>query len=99
MPLHIYTPYKRVNPALIVVLFMFAIGSALTASAQQSPPLKIFKNYFVTGDYVVAGWGENSSTNGVATGIITVPDCKQAQYMGMPCPLSSVPVGDDFVSA
>src|SRR5437870_1638250 len=99
MPLHIYTPYKRVNPALIVVLFMFAIGSALTASAQQSPPLKIFKNYFVTGDYVVAGWVENSSTNGLATGIITVPDCRQAQYMGITCPPSPVQVGADIVSA
>src|SRR5439155_15315715 len=99
MPLHIYTPYKRVNPALIVVLFMFAIGSALAASAQQSPPLKIFKNYFVTGDYVVAGWVENSSTNGLATGIITVPDCRQAQYMGITCPPSPIPVGADIVSA
>src|SRR5437867_11205335 len=104
MPLHIYTQYKRVNPALIVVLFMFTIGSALTGYA-QSPPLKIFKNYFVTGDYVVAGWVENSSTNGLATGTISIPDCRQLQYLGNACPPPPavlppvVPVGADIVSA
>ena len=101
MPLHVCTQKNRVNPALIVVLFIFTIGSALTVSAQQSPPLKIFKNYFVTGDYVVAGWVENpnSFANGLATGTISVPDCRQAQYMGITCPPSPVQVGADIVSA
>src|SRR6266536_5496081 len=97
MPLHACNQKNRVNPALVVVLFVFTIGSALTGFAQS--PLKIFKNYFVTGDYVVAGWVENSSTNGLATGNITVPDCRQAQYMGITCPPSPVAVGADIVSA
>jgi hypothetical protein len=79
-------------------MFVFTIGSALTGSA-QTPPLKIFKNYFVTGDYVVAGWVENSSANGLASGTISVPDCRQAQYMGIACLPSPIPVGADIVSA
>jgi hypothetical protein len=98
MPLHVYTQKNRVNPALVVVLFVFTIGSALTGSA-QAPPLNIFKNYFVTGDYVVAGWVESSSANGQATGTISVPDCRQAQYIGIACPPPPVPAGADIVSA
>jgi hypothetical protein len=29
----------------------------------QTNPLNLFKNYFVTGDYLVAGWVEQSSAN------------------------------------
>ena len=49
---------------------MVAQGSRGSAATQ---PLKFFKNYFVTGDYVVAGvglWGRG--VNGVATGSITI---------------------------
>src|SRR6266496_191228 len=103
MPLHACNQKNRVNPALVLVLFVFTIGSALTGFAQS--PLKIFKNYFVTGDYVVAGWVENSSTNGFATGTISIPDCRQAQYIGSPCPPPpavpppAVPAGADIVAA
>jgi hypothetical protein len=75
-------------------------GSAQAGFAQQ--PLNIFKNYFVTGDYVVAGWVENSSANGLATGTISIPDCTQIIAMGQVCSPQlppPVPVGADIVAA
>lgn len=59
----------------------------LSVSAQiafgQNSPLSLFKNYFVTGDYVVAGWVESSSANGYASGTISIPDTRQPAQNGV----------------
>ncbi len=59
----------------------------------QNPDFHIFKNFFVTGDYVVAGWVEGAPDgSGFAPGFITIPDTRQ------PVP-QSVPQGADIVAA
>src|SRR5512141_2000600 len=85
-------------------VFAIVLGTAFSqASAAQSTvqiPPTIFKNYFVTGDYVVSGWVEQSSANGLATGTISIPDCKQALAMGQQCVQTSpIPQGADIVAA
>jgi len=80
---------------LLVALF----SQTSFAQSAQVPPT-IFKNYFVTGDYVVSGWVEQSSANGLATGTISIPDCRQAQAMGQQCAQTSpIPAGADIVAA
>ena len=72
-------------------------GVATTAFAQAGTnPLAIFKNYFVTGDYVVAGWVQSSSGNGFASGTITIPDTRQPAQNGVP---ATVPNGSTIVAA
>src|SRR4029077_13514257 len=67
------------------------------APAQNGTPLGIFKNYFVTGDYVVGGWVEGAPDgSGFAPGTISIPDGKQPAQAGVP---SSVPAGADIVAA
>jgi hypothetical protein len=58
---------------LLLVLLSTATQSAF---AQADPPLNFGNNFFVTGDYVVAGaYGMNSHLNGgFATGTISIPD-------------------------
>jgi hypothetical protein len=87
-----------------VLLLTAALLSLLVVSAQPAlaqAPLSIFKNYFVTGDYVVAGWVEGPPDgSGLATGTINVPDTipngKQPVQVGVP---ASVPPGADIVAA
>lgn len=83
---------------LLLVLGFAQSGLAQTASAQTAAnPLSIFKNYFVTGDYVVAGWVEGSPDgSGYAPGTISVPDIRQPSQTGVP---ASVPKGADIVAA
>ena len=84
----------------LALVFLLVIASALTGFAQTAQQFNIFKNYFVTGDYVVGGWVETGSSGGFATGTISIPDCKQAQAMGVvPCPPSPIPIGADIVAA
>ncbi len=60
-------------------------------------PLNIFQNYFVTGDYVVAGWVEKAPDgSGFAPGIISIPDALQPSQAGVP---TTVPKGADIVAA
>ena len=99
MPLCVCIQKPRINFAIVFALVVFTLTSALTGFAQNQPPLNIFKNYFVTGDYVVGGWVETSSANGFATGTISIPDCRQAQYMGVGCAPSPIPAGADIVAA
>src|SRR5262249_12975860 len=82
----------------VFVLFALTLGPARVVTAQSQPP-SIFKNFFVTGDYVVGGWVESSSSNGWANGTISIPDCRQYTNMGQLCPASVVPVGADIVAA
>jgi hypothetical protein len=50
-----------------------AVLALLAPPAEADPGLKYFKNYFVTGDYLVAGVGlQHQGVNGLATGHITV---------------------------
>src|SRR6267378_6763655 len=90
MPLRLFTPKKSaagmLTVSLLTVVFLLVVGSTQPGVAQNQPLLNIFKNYFVTGDYVVGGWVEASSANGFATGTISIPDCRQAQFMSQACP-------------
>jgi hypothetical protein len=82
---------------LLVLALIFAFAST-TVAQRGANPLNISKNYFVTGDYVVAGWLESSSDGTYATGTISVPDPKQEPYL-QPGIVTSVPVGADIVAA
>src|SRR5262252_7431662 len=82
----------------LVCLCSLSMMVVVTGQAQSSPPLQIFHNYFVTGDYVVAGWVEQAPNgSGYATGTISVPDNLQAQRAGQPP--QSVPPGAEIVAA
>src|SRR5882724_8212423 len=108
MPLHLFAKNRAVGIFTIVqlaVVFFLVVSSTLPALAQQPLGDKPFTNYFVTGDYVVGGWVEASSANGFASGTISIPDCRQDQSLGNPCPLPPavpppvVPAGADIVAA
>ena len=76
---------------------LLAAVSAGTVFAQGTPPLTLFNNYFVTGDYVVAGWVEGPPDySGYAPGTISVPDLKQPAQPGVP---AAPPPGAQIVAA
>src|SRR5258708_11264935 len=78
-----------------VALGLLVFGFAQTGLAQT--PLNIFQNYFVTGDYVVAGWVKGAPDgSGFAPGTISVPDTRQPLQNGVP---ATVPNGADIVAA
>ena len=89
--------YKgRAAFGMLLVSAAIMIGLAQTALA-QSNQLSIFKNYLVTGDYVVSGWVEGSPDgSGYAPGVISIPDLRQPTQPGVP---QSVPKGADIVAA
>ncbi|PYT68404.1 MAG: hypothetical protein DMG39_21320 [Acidobacteria bacterium] len=102
---------RRLMPAAIALglALMLVLGFAQTAGAQSNSaasangPLTFGNNFFVTGDYVVAGaYGMNSHlTGGFATGTINVPD--KNPISGLPNPgirgTTSVPKGAQIVAA
>src|SRR5574340_1201258 len=69
--------------------------------AQTAPPLNLFKNYFVTGDYLVAGWQKTGftliSNVSYGTGNINVPDTFQASQGGIAA--TPIPNGANIVAA
>src|SRR5215472_5250803 len=77
------------GPALVVALAAILFTQFSFAQA----PLSFFKNYFVTGDYVVGGVGLRGLGDGTgfATGTITIPDPNT--------PAMFVPDGADIVTA
>jgi hypothetical protein len=83
---------------LLLGLFSMAAqpGFAQNAGAQD-PPLNFGNNFFVTGDYVVAGaQGINSHLqNGFATGTISIPDTTNPGITGA----NQVPPGAQIVAA
>jgi len=85
---------RQAFPLALVLIFGFVqLGIA------QNPNFKIFKNFFVTGDYVVAGWVQGASdASGYAPGVISIPDNVQAPYLQSGVP-ASVPKGADIVAA
>jgi hypothetical protein len=75
--------------AVAITACIFALPSA--ARAQSQGALNFFKNYFVTGDYVVGGVGlRGTGTVDAATGV------KMASGS---IPIANVPVGADIVAA
>jgi hypothetical protein len=79
-------------------LTLFIAGLVQSGLAQSGTnPLFLFKNYFVTGDYVVAGWVEGAPDgSGFAPGTISIPDTLQPAQNGVP---TTVPAGADIVAA
>src|SRR6266849_3441070 len=98
---------RRLMPTAVAwaLGLLLVLGFAQTGLAQNGTnPLTLTNNYFVTGDYVVAGWQKDLTTpiqtiNGVpyVTGRIRIPDTVQAIATGVPSP--SVPPGADIVAA
>lgn len=83
---------------LTIAACLVIVGLAPLSRAQSGTnPLNLFKNYFVTGDYVVAGWSEAAPDgSGYAPGTISIPDAKQPMQAGVP---STVPVGANIIAA
>jgi hypothetical protein len=79
---------------VVAAALLQALGFGQGASAQDTTnPLNLFKNYFVTGDYVVGGVGlRGLGVNGYATGTIRIPDKMQPNA-------TTVPAGADVVAA
>jgi len=76
-----------------VVLLVVSLSASLVPA--QQPPLQLRSNYFVTGDYVVAGWANkqiDANRPGYASGTITVPDNLQPNA-------AAVPTGAEIVAA
>src|SRR5215469_3487587 len=75
------------------VVFSWILLCVQAAWSQTTPPLSFENNYFVTGDYVVAGVGlRGLGVNGYATKQFTMPDANSV-------PSSGVPLGADIVDA
>ena len=82
---------RKVISTLYVPALLLLIGFEQTGFAQT--PLNFSNNYFVTGDYVVAGVGlRGLGVNGYATKQIIMPDKNSV-------PSTGVPLGADIVGA
>jgi hypothetical protein len=82
---------KPILAAAFSVLSLLAQPAVAKNPAQD--PLKLFQNYFITGDYVVGGVGlRGLGVNGMATGTIRIPDANSV-------PSTGVPGGADIVAA
>src|SRR5215469_13671606 len=82
---------RKVVAILYVLALMALIGFGQIGFAQN--PLNFSNNYFVTGDYVVAGVGlRGLGVNGYATKQFTMPDANSV-------PSTGVPSGADIVGA
>jgi hypothetical protein len=81
--------------SFLVLLSSLAYGQA--GFGQADPPLNFGNNYFVTGDYVVAGaYGLNNvGGSGFATGTINIPDKNNIGLTGA----NQVPAGAQIVKA
>lgn len=89
---------SRAACAATAVILLLAAGNLQAAKAQNGVnPLTLFQNYFVTGDYVVAGWNQGAPDgSGYAPGSISIPDTLQPAQNGVP---ATVPKGADIVAA
>jgi hypothetical protein len=99
--------------ATIALGFLLILGFAQSDLAQSTPPLNFANNFFVTGDYVVAGaYGMNNTfqninafgyTEGYTTGAIPVPDLanpsNSSQKNTGNTGATSVPTGAQIVAA
>ena len=87
----------RLMPATIAVGLLLVLGFAQSSLAQLADgPLNFENNFFVTGDYVVAGaYGMNvNMANGFAKGTIQIPDANPG-ITGA----KSVPPGAEILAA
>src|SRR5258708_23829104 len=89
---------RWVEFASIAVWLLLIGGFSRPAKAQNGiNPLNIFQNYFVTGDYVVAGWSAGAPDgSGYAPGTISIPDTLQPAQDGV---RATVPKGADIVAS
>jgi hypothetical protein len=79
--------------ATIALGLLLILGFAHSGVAQTTPPLNFGNNYFVTGDYVVAGVGlRGLGVNGFATKQFKMPDANSV-------PSTGVPAGAEIVAA
>src|SRR5260370_2391399 len=82
----------RAVRATITLGLLLILGVAQSGLAQTAP-LQFENNYFVTGDYVVAGVGlRGLGVNGFATQQFTMPDANSV-------PATGVPQAPDIVAA
>src|SRR5215469_3612139 len=89
----------RILAVSFLVTLVIAGLAQVGFSQAGTNPLFLFKNYFVTGDYVVGGWVEGPPDfSGYAPGAISIPDTLQARYLAPGVP-TSVPAGADIVAA
>ena len=89
---------RRLSASFILTLVIAGLAQVGFSQAGTNP-LFLFKNYFVTGDYVVAGWVEGPPDfSGYAPGTISIPDTLQAPYLAPGVP-TSVPTGAEIVAA
>jgi hypothetical protein len=87
---------RRLKSAAAIGLLMVFGFVQLGLAQTGTNPLNLYQNFFVTGDYVVAGWVEEVSDGVYATGTISVPDTRQPFQDGVP---ATVPIGADIVAA
>src|SRR5215472_10815364 len=97
MPCHCCAHARRAVGKITLTLcglaFLLLTGFGQPGFAQTTPPLNFENNYFVTGDYVVAGVGlRGVGVNGFATKQFTMPDANSV-------PSTGVPPGADIVPA
>src|SRR5215471_2582180 len=84
---------RNVIVILCGLVFFLLIGFGQPGFSQTTPPLNFENNYFVTGDYVVAGVGlRGLGVNGFATKQLSMPDANSV-------PSTGVPPGADIVAA
>ena len=90
---HVRRSVRKVFLALCGLTLLLVIGFGQPGFAQTNSPLNFENNYFLTGDYVVAGVGlRGLGVNGFATKQFTMPDANSV-------PATGVPQGADIVAA
>src|ERR1700674_1430380 len=86
---------RKIQFARLFLLLASLSTAAQSGFAQSNPPLNFGNNFFVTGDYVVAGARLNEEeSNGFVTGTIKIPDANPG-IRGA----KSVPAGAQVVAA
>ena len=87
----------RLMPATVVLGLLLVSGFAQSGFAQSANgPLNFGNNFFVTGDYVVAGaqgMNTNFASDGTTTGTITIPDANPGIQPGptSTCIINGIP--------
>jgi 6-phosphogluconolactonase len=94
---------RKTQFACLFLLLGLLSTTAQSSFAQSDPPLTFGNNFFVTGDYVVAGaqgmTTNFDSNNGLAIGKITVPDPNPGIKPSLITGTNSVPTGAQIVAA
>src|ERR1700751_6233798 len=76
---------RKMTLALCGLAFLLLMGFSQPGFSQTTPPLNFENNYFVTGDYVVAGVVlRGLGVNGFATKQFTMPDANAVPSTGVP---------------